>query len=82
MTDIAKIAAGLMCLALAGCDNADLARYNRQRQAEIAQFEYERAYDHCIHGAVGYFGSASIEVVKHCEDKARAHIQENGDGNT
>lgn len=66
---------GLAAIAIAGCVSDEQRAENQRRSSErsavaYAEREAHRAYRRCIYEATGFFGSASIEVVKHCESKA------------
>lgn len=75
MTARVLAAVAAISFALAGCDDADRDRYIREREAARIKFDRDNAYRKCIHGAVGYFGSASIDVVRHCEAEAEKEGQ-------
>jgi len=67
----------LVAIAIAGCVSDEERAENQRRSSErsaaaYAEREAHRAYRRCTYEATGFFGSASIEVVKHCEAKAGA----------
>ena len=61
----------IACLALTACDKAAMEAHGRHLEAIRAERDREAAYRDCINGAVGMFGSASVELVKYCEAKAK-----------
>ena len=65
----------MVLLAAAGCEPHDSGYWEQRAQAE-EQWKRQRAYKRCLFEAKGYFGTASIEVVRHCESRALREVPE------
>ena len=57
-------------LALAGCSEQQAAEHYAHLTKVRAERERGAAYQRCLFEAKGYFGTASLEVMKHCEERA------------
>lgn len=68
-------AAVLALFAVTGCGEHDSGYWKQRAQAD-EKWKRQQAYERCLFEAKGYFGTASIEVVRHCEARALREVPE------